>query len=140
MDTIQTSPAKVTRHLFIGEWQYSVTYEAPANPAATGNDANNANAANGEAPTSEALASLMADVGPLRHRVTLPPGVWCYDAIVDALVTAEYPSARMQAVINNYLAAPDDPAIHAEFAAMQAWRTEAKRLAREALATTPDGE
>lgn len=69
-----------------------------------------------------------------RYKVAaLPTGVWTYDAIVDALVTAEYPAAKMQAVVNNYLSSPDDADIKAEFDQMQAWRKEAKRIAREAI-------
>lgn len=70
-----------------------------------------------------------------RYKIAaLPTGVWSYDAIVDALVTAEYPAAKMQAVINNFLASPDDADIKAEFDAMQSWRKEAKRIAKAALA------
>lgn len=69
-----------------------------------------------------------------RYKIAaLPTGVWSYDAIVDALVTAEYPAAKMQAVVNNYLATPDDAGIKAEFDQMQAWRKEAKRIAKEAI-------
>lgn len=64
---------------------------------------------------------------------TLPVGAWSYDAIVDALVTAEYPASKMQAVINNYLDSPKDADIKAEYTAMQEWRKEAKRIAREAM-------
>lgn len=67
--------------------------------------------------------------------VTLEPGIWGYDAIVDALVSAEYPAAKMQAVINNYLDSPEDASIKEEYTLMQEWRKEAKRIAREALAS-----
>lgn len=65
--------------------------------------------------------------------VTLPPGVWAYGPIVDAIVTERYPAADMQAVVNNYLADPSKPDTAGEFNAMQDWRTFAKEVAKEAL-------
>lgn len=56
----------------------------------------------------ERLAEAETEATGYTHRyksVTLPPGVWNYDAIVDALVDNEYPRDRMDAVVNNYLAA-----------------------------------
>lgn len=76
---------------------------------------------------------IMADPDSCKS-VTLPPGEWSYDTIVDALVTAEYPSAKMQAIVNNYLATPDDPDIRAEFDTMQQWRKTSKLLAKQLLA------
>lgn len=70
--------------------------------------------------------------------IALEPGVWGYDALVDALVTAEYPAPKMQAIINNYLVAPDDADIKEEFGQMQQWRQEAKRIAKELLAMVAD--
>ena len=67
--------------------------------------------------------------------VTLPPGQWDYDTIVSALVNAVYPSDRMQAVQNNYLAEPGDEDIKAEFDEMQSWRKTAKETAKRLLAT-----
>lgn len=66
--------------------------------------------------------------------VTLPAGVWNYDAIVDAIITAEYTGGRMQAIVNNYLADPADADARAEMDAMQADRARAKAVARAALA------
>lgn len=58
---------------------------------------------------------------------------WNYSGVVDALITFKYPIDKMQAVINNYLLdATDDYAIE-EFNKMQAWRKEAKEIAKEAL-------
>ena len=58
---------------------------------------------------------------------------WNYSGVVDALVQYKYPIDKMQAVINNYLLdATDDYAIE-EFNKMQAWRKEAKEIAKEAL-------
>ncbi len=54
--------------------------------------------------------------------------------IVDAIVTAGYPSDVMQAVQNNYLANQKDAEAKAEMDAMQAWRTHAKQVADEVLA------
>ena len=58
---------------------------------------------------------------------------WNYSGIVDALVQHKYPIDKMQAVINNYLLDPNDEYAISEFNAMQAWRKEAKEIAKEAL-------
>lgn len=58
---------------------------------------------------------------------------WNYSGIVDALVQFKYPIDKMQAVINNYLLDPNDEYAISEFNAMQAWRKEAKEIAKEAL-------
>lgn len=69
-----------------------------------------------------------------RHkRVTLEPGVWHYGAIVSALIRAEYPSDRMEAVQNNWMADPTNDAAVEEMLEMQQWRAAAKILAREAI-------
>ncbi len=79
----------------------------------------------------------------MTHRslsVTLMPGHWTYDDIVAAVVTAEYPGDRMQAVVNNYLLDPSNEDTKAEFDEMQQWRAKAKSLAKECLALFPEGE
>lgn len=65
--------------------------------------------------------------------VTLPPAVWSYSVIVDALVTECYPPDRMQAVINNCLNNFFDPEHLEEYQALQSWRKTAKQYAREAM-------
>ena len=58
---------------------------------------------------------------------------WNYSGIVDALVQFKYLIDKMQAVINNYLLDINDEYAISEFNAMQAWRKEAKEIAKEAL-------
>lgn len=58
---------------------------------------------------------------------------WEYGGIVDALVTYKYPNDKMQAVINNYLLEPENEEYITAFNEMQAWRKEAKELAKQAL-------
>lgn len=58
---------------------------------------------------------------------------WEYGGIIDALVTYKYPNDKMQSVINNYLLDPTDETIVKEFNDMQAWRKEAKEIAKQAL-------
>lgn len=65
--------------------------------------------------------------------ITLSNGVWDYSSIVDALITYKYPNDKMQSVINNYLLEPDNAEYVAEFNKMQAWRKEAKGIAKQAL-------
>lgn len=65
--------------------------------------------------------------------VKMEPGVFTYPAIVSAIVTERYPADQMQAVVNNYLAKPEDATIKAEMQEMQDWRAFAKKVAKEAL-------
>ena len=65
--------------------------------------------------------------------VEMPQTKWDYSGVVDALVSHKYPIDKMQAVINNYLLDPEDAYAIDEFNKMQAWRKEAKEIAKEAL-------
>ena len=56
-----------------------------------------------------------------------------YSGIIDALITYKYPNDKMQAVINNYLLEPENEEFVTAFNEMQAWRREAKEIAKEAL-------
>lgn len=67
------------------------------------------------------------------EQVNVPIEKWDYSGIVDALVSHKYPIDKMQAVINNYLLDPEDAYAIDEFNKMQAWRQEAKEIAKEAL-------
>lgn len=67
------------------------------------------------------------------EQVSVPSTKWDYSGVVDALITHKYPIDKMQAVINNYLLDPNDEYAISEFNAMQAWRKEAKEIAKEAL-------
>ena len=53
--------------------------------------------------------------------------------LIDAIVTAAYPSDVMQAIINNHLLDPTDEEHEAEFNEMQAWRKHAKEVADQVL-------
>lgn len=65
------------------------------------------------------------------EEIKIIPGKFTYGGIVDALVTKEYPIDVMQAVQNNYLL---DPVTYkSEFDLMQAWRAEAKEIAKAAI-------
>lgn len=56
-----------------------------------------------------------------------------YGGIIDALISHKYPNDKMQATINNYLLDPYDAYAIEEFNKMQAWRKEAKEIAKQAL-------
>lgn len=88
-------------------------------------------------------------------------GKWDYDGIVNALISAEYPNDRMQAVLDNYLQETDlskligllstaqnfnklrkqmedwlaerDQDIVREYEKMQEWRAMAKRVAKDVV-------
>lgn len=68
------------------------------------------------------------------EQVRLEYDKWNYSGVVDALVQHKYPIDKMQAVINNYLLEPENQEYIAAFNEMQAWRKEAKEIAKEALA------
>lgn len=70
-----------------------------------------------------------------RYSYIRVPFPFTYSSIVSAIVKSEYDEDRMQAVINNYLANPEDEEHAAEFTAMQNWRAEAKEVAHEVLNT-----
>ena len=64
--------------------------------------------------------------------------------VIDAIVTAVYPTDKMQAIINNHFANlakkadgkkldADDEEHEAEYNAMQDWRTKAKAVAKDVL-------
>lgn len=64
--------------------------------------------------------------------------------VIDAIVTAVYPTDKMQAIINNHFANlakiadgkkldADDEEHEAEYDAMQEWRTKAKAVAKNVL-------
>lgn len=67
------------------------------------------------------------------EQVNVPIEKWDYSGIVDALVSHKYPIDKMQAVINNYLLEPENEEYVTAFNKMQAWRKEAKEIAKEAL-------
>lgn len=61
------------------------------------------------------------------------PTEYCYDGLVNRLISYKYPNDKMQAIINNYLLDPDDDAVNQEFMEMQNWRSESKQIAKEIL-------
>lgn len=67
------------------------------------------------------------------EQVEIPSEKYNYGGLVDILVQHKYPIDKMQAVINNYLLDPEDAYAIDEFNKMQAWRKEAKEIAKEAL-------
>lgn len=70
--------------------------------------------------------------------ICLSPGPLTYDALVAALIRTLYSDDRMASVINNRMAEPDDADIAAEWEEMQAWRREAKALAKQIIANYND--
>lgn len=67
------------------------------------------------------------------EQVKIPNGRFEYSGIVDALISYKYPNDKMQAVINNYLLEPENLEYVTVFNEMQAWRKEAKEIAKKAL-------
>ena len=67
------------------------------------------------------------------EQVKIPNGRFDYSGIIDAIITYKYPNDKMQSIINNYLLDPTDEETIKEFNEMQAWRKEAKEIAKQAL-------
>lgn len=65
--------------------------------------------------------------------ICLSPGPLSYDALVAALVRTRYSDDAMTAIINNHLLDGNDADTEAEWEEMQAWRREAKALAKQIL-------
>lgn len=74
------------------------------------------------------------------QEVSLPVSVWDYGAIVDALVRIQYPSDRMEAVTNNYLANQGDMDCAVAYTEMLRYRGECKVLARELMRESVDND
>lgn len=60
-----------------------------------------------------------------------PPSMGDYPRLVSLLVREIYTADDIEAIVNNYLANTEDA--RREFDELQEWRTEAKKIAREAL-------
>lgn len=65
---------------------------------------------------------------------TLPLGKPKYEDVVAAIVKGKYNDNQMTALINNHLMVDNDEEHEIEWAAMQEWRAEAKKLAKEIIA------
>ena len=70
------------------------------------------------------------------YSVSVMVGKWSYSGIVNAIVSAEYPNDRMQAILNNFMQDFSGDS-EQEFEDMQAWRDLAKKTACEVLGKTP---
>lgn len=57
-----------------------------------------------------------------------------YGPMVSTLIRAHYSQDQVEAITQNYLAAPEDKDAKAEMDAMQAWRVKAKKVANEVIA------
>ena len=74
------------------------------------------------------------DNGTYKYQTyTLKPAVLDYDSIVNAIISKEYPSDKMQAIINNYLLDSSNEDTTKEFNDMQAFRKKAKDWAKDLL-------
>ena len=74
------------------------------------------------------------DDGTYKYQTyTLEPAVLDYDSIVNAIVSKDYPSDKMQAIINNYLLDTSNMDTTKEFNDMQAFRKKAKDWAKDLL-------
>lgn len=77
-----------------------------------------------------------SDLSGYRYKyksVTMEPGIWHFGAIVSALIRAEYPADKMEAIQNNWMADPTNDNAVEEMLEMQNWRASAKFIAREAI-------
>lgn len=65
--------------------------------------------------------------------ITLSPGSLNYDEIVSKLILLKYDQDKLMSIINNYLNDSSSEEYKSEFLVMQAWRTEAKKIATQAI-------
>lgn len=79
------------------------------------------------------IETTLQDGTTQEEQVQIRPGHFTYPGIVDALITHRYPSDRMSAVQNNFLADPEDAEALQEFTEMQDWRKTSKAIAKAAL-------
>ena len=79
------------------------------------------------------IETTLQDGSVQENQVQIRPGLFTYGGIVDAIIAHRYPSDRMSAVQNNYLADPEDPEALQEFTEMQDWRKTSKAIAKAAL-------
>lgn len=63
--------------------------------------------------------------------VTFGLGEPSYDEMVSAFIQGRYSNDAMQAIVNNHLLDDGDEEHEAEWTVMQAWRKEAKKMAKE---------
>lgn len=70
--------------------------------------------------------------------IVFPTGYWDYGTIVDTLIKERYPSDRMEAVTNNYLANQADMESAQAYTEMLRYRGECKVLARELMRYSVD--
>lgn len=68
-----------------------------------------------------------------RILASLPKYKNTYDSFVNAIIEKEYPSDKMQAIINNYLLDSKDKDAKKEFNEMQEYRAYAKEAAKECI-------
>lgn len=61
-----------------------------------------------------------------------------YGSLVSAIVRGRYSEDDVEAIVNNYLAAPDEGAHTADFQQLQQWRSEAKIRAREIISANTE--
>lgn len=81
------------------------------------------------------------DDGTYKYQTyTLKPAVLDYDSIVNAIIAKEYPSDKMQAIINNYLLDTSNEDTTKEFNDMQAFRKKAKDWAKDLLNYVKDNK
>ena len=81
------------------------------------------------------------DDGTYKYQIyTLEPAVLDYDSITNAIISREYPTDKMQAIINNYLLDPSNKDTTKEFNDMQAFRKKAKDWAKDLLNYVKDNK
>jgi hypothetical protein len=74
------------------------------------------------------------------QEVTFPPGTLNYGDLVSAIIKSKYTDDEMSALVNNYLLDMEDTENKAKWEAMQSWRAEAKRQAKEILNKIETGD
>ena len=66
-------------------------------------------------------------------QISLSPGGLNYNEIVSKLILLKYDQDKSMSIINNYLNNSSSEDYKTEFLVMQAWRTEAEKIANQAI-------
>lgn len=115
-----------------------INFDIDVTEVSLGNtDKDNVGDSNGKSKTAATRSAFSAYVVRVAH--PLERG-----KVIDAIVSAAYPSDKMQAIINNHFANlakiadgkkldADDEEHEAEYNAMQEWRTKAKNVASDVM-------
>lgn len=107
--------------------EVKISFDSEMKEVVVGNNVDDKTKAKGAVETIQVFEAYVV-------RVEQPLG---YDKVVNAIVSAAYPSDKMQAIINNHLLDSEEDEDYKghteEFNTMQQWRKHAKEVAKDVI-------